>query len=163
MPRDGQVVVLDPVDHSQADDSPMPTGELRRELALAHFPMSSAKRDYIRQLVDDYVTSAQAREWPPERALLALVRIAADEGVAPSSHVVYSPSVSERDRFLAEVIGWCLQPYYGESRAQGAALEPRLRMRNQIGASVKCAEETCVSADFARVRSRRVPPSEGGS
>lgn len=163
MQPDADVVALDPVERSQPDDARMPTGDLRRELALAHFPMSSAKRDYIRQLVDDYATSAQAREWPPERALLALVRIAADEGVAPSSHVVYSPSVSERDRFLAEVIGWCLQPYYGEWRVQSAAMEPRLRVRNQVGASVRCAEETCVRADFARVRSRLVPPSEGGS
>ena len=95
----------------------MPADRLRRQLADVEFPLSGDKRADIRRCVDEYVDSLRALEWPPERVIVAVKRIANDVGLNSSARVTLpAASISDPDRLLVDMVGWCIQRYYGAER-----------------------------------------------
>jgi hypothetical protein len=90
------------------------TTELRDKLASIRLPLEPAASAALQRTVWDYVDTAKANSWPPERVLAALKRAASDSEIFASSHPTLTPprAMKAQDHLLADIIRWCIDRYY---------------------------------------------------
>jgi hypothetical protein len=66
----------------------------------------------------------KAQGWQAERIIVALKRLANDAGLYVSPRVVWAPEIARGpDSLMVEMVGWCIERFYGDS-AIAAALPP---------------------------------------
>jgi hypothetical protein len=63
--------------------------ELRLAFSLVGSPPSRESREALRRKVTDFVDDLRAHGCPPERAILAVKRLANDAGLSTTSGIVY--------------------------------------------------------------------------
>jgi len=89
----------------------MPAERLRRRLADLTFPVDDAARRDVRRCVDDYVDSLKEQDWPPERVLVGLKRIAEESGIR-SKPLPLSESRASRTDLVMDMVAWSIERYY---------------------------------------------------
>jgi hypothetical protein len=92
-----------------ADASPLAT-KLEGQLSRLEFPLSPATRAAVRECVCEYVDSAKAQGWPPERIIVEIKHIAAHVGFR--SVLATAPRRRSSDLLLGDMVGWCIRRYY---------------------------------------------------
>ena len=82
---------------------------LRENLACQPCVDAEALHDEVCAVVDEL----KGANWPPERIIVAVKRIADDAGLRPSRNVLYaSGELSLDDALLVQMIRWCIERYY---------------------------------------------------
>jgi hypothetical protein len=94
--------------HPEVDPS-----ALRRALEKIKLPLSNEARDSLRAEVFAYVDALKAAGRPPEHVILVVKKLAFDAGYQTTSHIVYSEKVYGPDALIVELVGWCIERYYG--------------------------------------------------
>jgi hypothetical protein len=89
----------------------MPAERLRRQLAELTFPIDARTRTDVHRRVEDYVDALKAQNWPPERVLIGLKRIAEEAGIR-SNPLVSPESRSSRSDLLMDMVAWSIERYY---------------------------------------------------
>jgi len=89
----------------------MPVDRLRHQLADLQFPLDEGARRAVQRGVQDYVDSVKAQQWPPERVLVGLKRIAEESGVR--SNALSAPEArASRSDLLMDMTAWMIERYY---------------------------------------------------
>jgi hypothetical protein len=86
---------------------------LRLALTELRLPLSSENRESLRVQVFDYVDALKAAGRPPEQVIVAVKKLAFDAGHQTTSHIVYSEKLIGPDALIVELVGWCIERYYG--------------------------------------------------
>jgi hypothetical protein len=89
----------------------MPADQLRRQLADLTFPIDERARNEVRRCVDEYVDSIKTQDWPPERMLVGLKRIAEESGLR-SKALPKPESRGSRSDLMMDMVAWSIQRYY---------------------------------------------------
>ena len=89
-----------------------PSG-LRLALSSIKLPLSTEARGPLRAQVFAYVDALKAAGRPPEQIIVAVKKLAFDAGYQATSHIVYSDKVYGPDALIVELVGWCIEQYYG--------------------------------------------------
>jgi len=90
---------------------------LRFALDSLTLPLSNEARESLRTLVFEYVDGLKAAGRPPAQAIVAVKKLAMDAGFPTTSHIVYSEKLIGPDAFVVELVGWCIERYYGPGSA----------------------------------------------
>jgi hypothetical protein len=89
--------------------------ELQAHLSGLTVPLTPDDRASVYVDLCEYVDGMKAMDWPPERVVVAVKRIAADAGVQPSTPmIVTAAAVSDTDQLLVDLVGWCIERYYAD-------------------------------------------------
>jgi hypothetical protein len=95
------------------------TVQLRKRLSEAKLPMSEADRAALRRHVFDYVEELKGLGWPPERVIVAVKGIAREAGIRQSSSILRNDlAISDADRLLLDVVGWCIEKYFSHDSSE---------------------------------------------
>ncbi len=89
----------------------MPADRLRHQLAELEFPLDDDARRAVRRRVQEYVDSAKAQHWPPERVLVGMKRIAEESGVR-SKALPLAESRGSRSDLMMDMVAWMIERYY---------------------------------------------------
>jgi hypothetical protein len=89
----------------------MPANRLRRQLAELTFPLDAYTRTEVQHLVQEYTDSLKAQDWPPERVLIGLKRIADESGIRSSS-LPRTEGRASRSDLLMDMVAWSIERYY---------------------------------------------------
>lgn len=92
----------------------MPSESLKRELAELHFPLDNDTRAAIQRCVREYVDSVKAEQWPPERVVIGLKRVADDAGIHAGALSLAGRTY--RDHLLMDIVAWGIDQYYHGQR-----------------------------------------------
>lgn len=96
----------------QASEPPY-AAALRAELAVLRLPMTPAAREQLYGRVCDCVDGMRALDWPPERVIVTVKRIANDAGLLTSSRTLLTQArLTGTHELLVEMVGWCIRRYY---------------------------------------------------
>lgn len=76
-------------------------------------PVAPSARAALKNAVSDYAAGQRARGWPPERVIVALKQIAREAGLAPTFYVTVEAHMSPTDQLLIDMVGWCIEAYFG--------------------------------------------------
>lgn len=93
---------------------------LRLALQAIKLPLSTEIREPLRAKVCEYVDALKAAGRPPEHVILAVKKLAFDAGYQTTSHIVYSEKVYGPDALIVELVGWCIERYYGTRAPSGS-------------------------------------------
>lgn len=69
----------------------------------------------VKRLVYDYVDWVKAQNWPPERVIVGLKRIAEESGIRSNSLSARESRASRSD-LLMDMVAWSIERYYGPER-----------------------------------------------
>ena len=73
-----------------------------------------AYRQELHQRVCAVVDELKAADWPPERVIVAVKRVAEDVGLRPTRSILSaSDPLSEQDVAIVHMVRWCIEQYYG--------------------------------------------------
>ena len=89
----------------------MPDERLRRRLADLTFPLDDDARSEVRRCVHDYVDSMKTQDWPPERVLIGLKRIAEESGIR-SKALPLAEGRGSRTDLVMDMVAWSIERYY---------------------------------------------------
>ena len=85
---------------------------LRLAFSLVGTPPSGESREALRRKVTAFVDDLRAEGCPPERAILAVKRLANDAGLSTTSGIVYgSGAATGPDALMMDLINWCMERY----------------------------------------------------
>jgi hypothetical protein len=93
----------------------MPDERLRRRLADLTFPLDDDARSEVRRCVDEYVDSMKTQNWPPERVLVGLKRIAEESGIR-SKALPLAASRASRTDLVMDMVAWSIERYYAPTK-----------------------------------------------
>ena len=93
-------------------------GRAQTRLRGIRFPLAAPIEREIQRHVCEYADELKGLTLPPERVIMA-VKYMANEAVitAPSAHLTHPRQLDGTDKLLADMVGWCIDRYYGEPRA----------------------------------------------
>src|SRR5689334_12925148 len=87
---------------------------LRRALTGLQFPLSDETIAEIRARVYAFSEDMKVDGWQAERIIVAVKRLANDAGLYVSPRVVWSPEIVRGpDSLMVDMVGWCIEHYYG--------------------------------------------------
>jgi hypothetical protein len=89
----------------------MPAERLRRQLSELTFPIDDDARTQVRRCVYAYVDVVKAQNWPPERVLIGLKRIAEESGIR-SKALPLPESRGSRTDLAMDMVAWSIERYY---------------------------------------------------
>lgn len=78
------------------------------------FPLSATTASEIKDTVCAYTDELKRRGVPPERAIVAVKRAAREAGLSGTRATILNPlDLDGTDKLLADIVGWCIERYYG--------------------------------------------------
>jgi len=78
--------------------------------------VDGARLSELREQVCAVVDDLKGAGWLPERVIVAVKQVAHDAGLSPSRGVLSVAPLTESDAVIVEMVGWCIQRYYHETR-----------------------------------------------
>lgn len=99
--------------NDRQDSEPPYAAALRAELEVLRLPMTPAAREQLYGRVCDCVDGMKALDWPAERVIVTVKRIANDTGLLTSSRTLLAEErLTGTHELLVEIVGWCIKRYY---------------------------------------------------
>jgi hypothetical protein len=92
---------------------------LQQQIASTNPPMDEAALNALRACVCEYVDHQRRLEWPAERVVVALKRIARDPGLRLAMHPIKTiAGISALDELVAQMVSWAIYRYYEFERRE---------------------------------------------
>ena len=89
-------------------------GVLHARLSGIRFPLTPPLEREIRREVCEYADELKSLGLPPEHIVAAVKRAAKRAGISATLQSLATPMhLSGADKLLGDMVGWCIQRYYG--------------------------------------------------
>lgn len=89
-------------------------GSLQARLTEIRFPLTTPIEREIQREVCAYADELKDLGLPPERVIVAVKRVANEAGLHTTRRVVPSSiQLDGKDKLLVDMVGWCIERYYG--------------------------------------------------